>query len=128
MPISPAAILPAYNPLGMRVYKPLPIPCYNPVDDRLGGYCTLNIPTLSQAEMLLAEAEQLNPGPWSPHSRVAAAAARKIAACVPGMDSSAAYILGLLHDIGRRHGVAGMRHITDGYHFMTGLGYSSAAR
>ena len=78
--------------------------------------------------MLLLEAEQLNPGPWSAHSRVAAAAARNIAARLPGMDSSAAYIMGLLHDIGRRHGVAGMRHITDGYHFMTALGYSSAAR
>ncbi len=33
------------------------------------------------------------------------------------MDEDVAYILGLLHDIGRREGIHGMRHSLDGYNF-----------
>lgn len=88
----------------------------------------MEIPSRAEAERLLDEAENMNPGPWAAHSRTAATAAQRIAACVPGMDAESAYILGLLHDIGRRYGIAGMRHITDGHRFMTSLGYSGAAR
>lgn len=88
----------------------------------------MDLPTRQAAEELVREGEARNPGPWGNHSRMAAAAAQHIAANVPGMDSEAAYILGLLHDIGRRYGVAGMRHITDGYHYMVQLGFPHAAR
>jgi hypothetical protein len=53
---------------------------------------------------------------------------RLIAAQLPGLDSNAAYVVGLLHDLGRRCGVTGMRHVLDGYRFLTGLGYKDAAR
>lgn len=81
-----------------------------------------------EAERLLAESEALNPGPWAQHSRVAAQAARAIAANLPQMDAEAAAVLGLLHDIGRRNGVSGLRHIIDGYDYLLALGYPGAAR
>ena len=45
-----------------------------------------------------------------------------------GLDPNRAYILGLLHDIGRREGVHGLRHIMDGYHFLAQEGYPDAGR
>jgi len=57
-----------------------------------------------------------------------AAAASAIAGCHPQMDPQAAYILGLLHDIGRRAEVTGMRHVIDGYYYLDSLGYSDSAR
>ena len=44
------------------------------------------------------------------------------------MDPENAYILGLLHDIGRRFGISHFRHIVDGYRFMLELGFDDAAR
>ena len=85
------------------------------------------LPTRSEAEALLSEAETCNPGPWGNHSRVAAHCAERIAkAC--GMDSEKAYILGLLHDIGRKFGVRHLGHVSDGYSYMMSLGYEEAAR
>ncbi len=88
----------------------------------------MQIPTLEIAEAMLAEAEQLNPGPWVMHSRNAGLAARTIAAHHPNLDPEAAYILGTLHDIGRRVGRTDMRHAIDGYHFLHQQGYEDAAR
>jgi HD superfamily phosphodiesterase len=48
--------------------------------------------------------------------------ARRIAEKVPGMDPDKAYLMGLLHDIGRREGVTGMLHVIDGYDYMMQLG------
>ena len=70
----------------------------------------MRIPDRYQAELWLQEAGELNPGPWVAHSRYVAEAARNIAARLPTLDVEAAYVLGLLHDIGRRAGVTGMRH------------------
>jgi len=84
-------------------------------------------PTRAEAEQLVAEAEICNPGPWGDHSRVAAMCAGKIAAAA-GMDSEKAYVLGLLHDIGRKFGVKHLGHVYDGYHYMMELGYDAAAR
>ncbi len=70
----------------------------------------------------------MNPGPWAAHSRNVALAARRIAARVEGLDPQAAEILGLLHDIGRRYGVTGMRHILDGYLFLAREGFPEAGR
>ena len=88
----------------------------------------MNIPTPDIAEQLLAEAAMRNPGPWVAHSRHVALAARLIAARHPRLDVDTAYILGLLHDIGRREGRSHMRHLVDGYRFLSGLGYADAAR
>lgn len=84
-------------------------------------------PTRTEAERLVREAERCNPGPWGDHSRVAATCAEKIAAAT-GMDSEKAYVLGLLHDIGRKFGVKHLGHVYDGYHYMLSLGYEAAAR
>ena len=86
------------------------------------------LPTLSEANRLLAEAEACNPGPWGNHSRVAAHCARMIASRCPGMDGEKAYVLGLLHDIGRKFGVRHLGHVSDGYSYMLSLGYDEAAR
>ena len=85
------------------------------------------LPTRDEAELLLREAELCNPGPWGNHSRTAAHCAEKIAvAC--GMDGDKAYILGLLHDIGRKFGARHLGHVSDGYTYMMFLGYDEAAR
>jgi HD superfamily phosphohydrolase YqeK len=88
---------------------------------------SMKIPSLREAEKLLTEAEQLNPGPWVAHSRSVALAARCIAEH-SSLDADAAYIMGLLHDIGRREGITKMRHTLDGYRFLQGLGFDDAAR
>ena len=43
-----------------------------------------------------------NPGPWGKHCLTAAHCAEKIASACGDMDVEKAYILGLLHDIGRK--------------------------
>lgn len=88
----------------------------------------MNIPTLTEAERLLNEAEAKNPGGWADHARYVALAAKNIAAVHPDLDAEAAYILGLMHDVGRQEGSYGMKHILDGYTFMTELGFTDAAR
>jgi hypothetical protein len=88
----------------------------------------MRIPDRHQAELWLQEAGVLNPGPWIAHSRHVAEAAHHIAAHLSSLDSEAAYILGLLHDIGRRAGVTGMRHVLDGYTFLAAAGCEDAAR
>ena len=44
------------------------------------------------------------------------------------MDSDRAYVMGLMHDIGRRGGVTGIRHIFDGYDYMLSIGEPEIAR
>ena len=84
-------------------------------------------PSRETAEELLQEAETHNPGPWVSHSRNVAFCAQKIAeAC--DIDGEKAYILGLLHDIGRKFGVRHLGHIYDGYKYMLALGYEQAAK
>ena len=86
------------------------------------------LPTREKAEKILIEAEECNPGPWGNHSRVAAQCAEKMAALCEGMDADKAYILGLLHDIGRKFGVGHLRHVYDGYKYMLQLGYDEVAK
>jgi len=88
----------------------------------------MRLPDRHQAELWLQEAGVLNPGPWIAHSRHVAEAAHNIAAHLFSLDPEAAYILGLLHDIGRRAGITGMRHVLDGYTFLIAAGYEDAAR
>lgn len=86
------------------------------------------LPTRKHAEELLKEAEKCNPGPWGNHSRVAAHCAEKIARACGCLDPEKAYILGLLHDIGRKFGTRHLGHVSDGYTFMLSLGYEEAAK
>ena len=86
-----------------------------------------NYPEREEAEALLREAESCNPGPWGDHSRIAANCAEKIGAAA-GMDTEKAYVLGLLHDIGRKFGVYHMPHIFNGWKYMLAEGYDAVAR
>lgn len=86
------------------------------------------LPTREKAEELLREAEACNPGPWGNHSRTVAHCAEKIAEGCDDMDADKAYIVGLLHDIGRKFGARHLGHVSDGYSYMMSLGYDEAAR
>lgn len=88
------------------------------------------LPTREQAEAVLAEALPHNPGPWGNHSRLVAHCAQAIAAACPdgALDPERAYVLGLLHDIGRRFGRGHLRHVYDGWQYMLSLGWEENAR
>ncbi len=88
----------------------------------------MNIPTREIANKLLEDAGKKNPGPWISHSKYVAIAAESIAKHHPIIDPNSAYILGLLHDIGRYAGVTELRHTIDGYRFLQKLNYDDAAR
>ncbi|MDE7017439.1 MAG: HD domain-containing protein [Lachnospiraceae bacterium] len=78
--------------------------------------------------MMLEEAVECNPGAWEMHSVHVANAARAVAGQCGGLDPDKAYVLGLLHDIGRRFGVSHLAHVYDGYHYLMALGYPEAAK
>ena len=87
------------------------------------------LPTAEEAMRELKLAEELNPGPWVGHSVNVGIAARMIAEKVPSMDPEKAYILGLLHDIGRRVGIVDIpTHICEGYKYCLQKGWDEAAR
>lgn len=88
----------------------------------------MKVPSIETATELLKEAVSLNPGPWIDHNKTAAMCAKRIAEKCEGMDADDAYVMGLLHDIGRREGIMDMRHIFAGYQFMMSLGYEESAR
>jgi hypothetical protein len=88
----------------------------------------MNLPSLEQAEAFIKEAQELNPGPWVRHSYFVGMAAQAIAEHHAKLDPQTAFILGYLHDIGRRAGVGDMRHTLDGYHFLLEKGFEHAAR
>lgn len=73
-------------------------------------------------------AGKLNPGPWTGHSKNTGLACKYIAARCPGLDEEKAYVLGLLHDIGRRVGFVKCRHITEGYYYCMEKGWEDAAK
>ena len=75
------------------------------------------MPTREEAELELQLANNLNPGPWINHCKNVARVAEIIAkACK--LDEDKSYILGLLHDIGRRNGPSAVKHTIDGYRYM----------
>lgn len=88
----------------------------------------MKVPTIEEAERLLAEAELLNQGLWIAHNKTAGYCAKVIASNCNDLDENTAYVLGLLHDIGRRECIMDMRHILCGYQFMKSLGYDDSAR
>ena len=86
------------------------------------------LPTREEALALIRDGLSNNPGPWGKHSLTAAHCAEKIAAACGDIDEEKAYVLGLLHDIGRKFGVRHLGHVSDGYRFMMSLGYDEAAK
>ena len=85
------------------------------------------LPTKEEALALVRDGLHDNPGPWGRHSLTAAHCGEKIAQRC-GLDPEKAYILGLLHDIGRKFGTRHLGHVVDGYRYMTALGYDEAAK
>ena len=87
------------------------------------------LPEIKTAEKELALAGSMNPGPWVEHSRHVGIAARNIAAKVPDMDAEKAFVLGLLHDIGRRVGIVDIpTHVLEGHRYCMERGWDEAAR
>ena len=87
------------------------------------------LPTADDAMRELELAEKANPGPWVKHSVNTGIAARRIAEKIPAMDPEKAYIVGLLHDIGRRVGIVDLpTHIYEGYKYCMEKGWEEAAR
>ena len=82
---------------------------------------------LTEADKELKLATQLNPGPWEQHSISVAQNARLIAEKTSTMDCDKAYVMGLMHDIGRRAGIKGILHIFDGYDYMMSIGQEEIA-
>ena len=80
------------------------------------------------AEMELEKAGKTNLGPWTDHCRYAAMACRNIAAHCEGMSADEAYILGLLHDIGRYEGVYAAKHLIKGYRYCMERGWEKPAQ
>ncbi|GHU22687.1 phosphohydrolase [Spirochaetia bacterium] len=86
-----------------------------------------NLLDKNKAEKLLLWAEKSNPGKWIQHSYHVAKSAEIIAnKC--SLDNNFAYILGLLHDIGRYEGITNLRHVYAGYNLMNEKGYYDIAK
>lgn len=86
------------------------------------------LPTEDIAIAELKAAQEMNPGKWVAHSFNVATAARIIAEHCGTLDSTKAYVCGLLHDIGRRVGIVQVRHIIAGYDYLASKGWDEAAR
>lgn len=87
------------------------------------------IPTRDEAERELELAGELNPGPWIKHSINTGLAAQKIAELCPNLSSDKAYILGILHDIGKRVGIVSIPlHVYEGYKFCIDKGWDEVAK
>lgn len=87
------------------------------------------LPSIKEAEKELQIAGELNPGPWIKHSLNVGMAARNIAQKIPSLDKNKAYILGILHDIGRRVGIVNIpKHVYEGYKFCLENGWDEVAK
>ncbi len=75
-------------------------------------------PNREAAEKELEIARQLDQGLWIQHSINVGLAAQFIAERCGNLNQDKAYVLGLLHDIGRRFGASARRHAIDGYKFV----------
>lgn len=80
------------------------------------------------AELVLKEAAESNPGAWIEHSRYVAEACKNIAENCNNLSAEKAYLFGLLHDIGRYAGVSSEKHLIDGYRFCMERGWEKAAQ
>ena len=87
------------------------------------------LPSILEAEKELKIAGELNPGPWEKHSLNVGIAARNIAEKIPDLDEDKAYIVGILHDIGRRAGIVNIpKHVYEGYSFCMEKGWDEVAK
>ena len=87
------------------------------------------LPSIIDAEKELQIAETLNPGPWVKHSLNVGIAARNIAEKIPNLDRNKAYVLGILHDIGRRVGIVNIpKHGYEGYYYCINNGWAEVAK
>lgn len=86
------------------------------------------LPTREEAMELVRDGLVCNPEPWGKHCLTAAHCAEKIASACGDMDAEKAYVLGLLHDIGRKFGARHLGHVFDGYTYMKSLGYDEVAK
>ena len=75
----------------------------------------------------LDQARALNNGGWISHSLAVGTAAERIAVHIEGLDAERVFVLGALHDIGRRFGEMGMNHVILGYRFLLAEGDAEAA-
>lgn len=85
-------------------------------------------PSREIAERELMIAGELNPGPWTEHSINLGLAAQIIAEKYGELNPEKAYVLGILHDIGRRFGISARRHAIDGYKYMLEKGWDEVGR
>ncbi|MBO4727180.1 MAG: HDOD domain-containing protein [Spirochaetaceae bacterium] len=87
------------------------------------------MPTIEEAMHELELAGSLNPGPWVKHSINVGIAARNIAEKIPEMNPQKAYIVGIMHDIGRRVGIVDIpTHVYEGYKYCMEKGWNETAR
>lgn len=82
---------------------------------------------ISEAQKELEKAVNLCPGPWEQHSKSVAQNAILIAEQTKIINGEQAYVMGLMHDIGRRAGSKGIRHIFDGYDYLMSIGQQELA-
>lgn len=85
-------------------------------------------PNRQTAEQALREAAKSNPGAWIDHSRYVAEACQNIASRCKELSADRAYVLGLLHDIGRYAGISSEKHLIDGYRYCMERGWEKAAQ
>ena len=86
-------------------------------------------PNVEEALNELNIAGKMNPGPWVKHSENVGIAAKNIAHCIPELDEEKAYIIGLLHDIGRRVGIVNIpTHVYEGYKYCVQKNWDEVAR
>lgn len=96
----------------------------------LKNYIVQGVPTLEEAKLLLEAAEKINPGPWIGHCKYVAESAKLIADNCKDLNSEVAYVLGLLHDIGKTtpSGKTTIGHIMEGYNYSMERGYKFLAK
>ena len=82
---------------------------------------------VEDAKELLEEANKMNPGGWYEHSLVVGKVAHKLAKAL-GEDAKKAEAFGYIHDVGRRVGRCNLKHVYEGYKYLSSLGYEDAAR
>ena len=83
---------------------------------------------IEDAYKLLEKAPRKNKELWIKHSVNVAIVAERLARQLK-LDCKKAYVLGLVHDIGRRSKEhVGLRHIIEGYNYLKDLGYEKEAR
>ena len=88
----------------------------------------MKLPSIELVKIWMKEGYKKNPGSWVRHSELVANAAKIIAEKIDNLNPNIAYMMGLIHDIGRNVGVTQDRHSIDGYTFLKIEGYEELGR